>query len=108
MAALDRDGVARIDEVISPEAAQTLLAHVNTRLEEKRQALEAQDLRAEASFGDVLMRENRCALLRLTGRQALQERHCFTLGLSTRRRLGQPVPTRMLSCSCTAQQLRLL
>lgn len=59
VAALDKDGAVRIDEVLSPESSQALLAHVNACLEEKRKALQAQDLRAESSFGDVLMRENR-------------------------------------------------
>jgi ectoine hydroxylase-related dioxygenase (phytanoyl-CoA dioxygenase family) len=63
VAALDRDGAARIDDVLSLETAQNVLAHVTRTLEEKRKALEAQDLRAEGSFGDVLMRENRYDML---------------------------------------------
>ena len=62
----ERDGFARINEVLSAETCSELLAHVNAALERKKSelaALDADDLRAESSFGDVLMREKTTILI---------------------------------------------
>lgn len=76
---LERDGFARVDEVLSAATAKAMLEHVNEELERKRAetaGADPADLRTEGSFGDVLMRENRYDLyLDLDGpvRAALDE-----------------------------------
>ena len=58
-AVLRDEGFARVSGALSPETAGAMLDFVNDELEVKRAEAKEDALKADQTFGDVLMRENR-------------------------------------------------